>query len=234
MFASPCLHGVLVSSAVNLPSAINSSSISHRPGFLAVLCPRSLINESTSFCIPVLAWLGAGEYERQRAGQREVGLTRQHLRPRQRVYRPRRTSFRPDTPSTPRLSARLSAPPRSPWTIGPPSAVISFWRAAGFPLITQFLLLFNLMWGIRYVRIYHLWYSSFFIIFPTKQNHWTYPPNKNHPHIATVKTYSLWMVVKIKPKDNKNKNKTIANIIPVGNDIITIPYIIILFSSLIS
>ncbi|EAB2311565.1 hypothetical protein CJG89_002837 [Salmonella enterica subsp. enterica serovar Hato] len=52
----------------------------------------------------------------------------------------RRTSFRPDIPSTPRLSA-----PRSPWTIGPPSAVISFWRAAGFPLITQFLLLFNLM-----------------------------------------------------------------------------------------
>lgn len=87
MFASPCLHGVLVSSAVNLPSAINSSSISHRPGFLAVLCPRSLINESTSFCIPVLAWLGAGEYERQRAGQREVDLTWQHLRPRQRVYR---------------------------------------------------------------------------------------------------------------------------------------------------
>ncbi|EBD3234315.1 hypothetical protein COQ80_22985, partial [Salmonella enterica] len=25
--------------------------------------------------------------------------------------------------------------PAEPWTIGPPFAVISFWRAAGFPLI---------------------------------------------------------------------------------------------------
>lgn len=155
MFASPCLHGVLVSSAVNLPSAINSSSISHRPSFLPVLCPRSLINESTSFCIPVLAWLGAGEYERQRAGRREVDLTRQHLRPRQRVYRlAGRHSAR--TYRARHACRRAYQPPRSPWTIGPPSAVISFWRAAGFPLITQFLLLFNLMWGIRYVRIYHL------------------------------------------------------------------------------
>ncbi|EBQ9466105.1 hypothetical protein ABN68_004654, partial [Salmonella enterica subsp. enterica serovar Adabraka] len=27
------------------------------------------------------------------------------------------------------------SPPAEPWTIGPPSAVISFWRAAGFPLM---------------------------------------------------------------------------------------------------
>ncbi|WP_203436618.1 hypothetical protein, partial [Salmonella enterica] len=61
------------------------------------------------------------------------------------------------------------------------------------------------------------------------------PPKKTIEHIHQIITTPYCHCQNIFTVNGcKNKTKTIANIIPVGNDIITIPYIIILFSSLIS